>query len=146
MIISLFRRSLSLVRLNQAHRQIHSALRQTPGPASVPVVLFPGSLPPVRHSPGSQQKTAQGRLCRPRAVPSPEKNGVPERRIPQQRKKSVFSAKPQPDMYAMAVTKSRRERTNACGDVVRVGRLELPASCSQSKRATNCATPGYEIF
>ena len=29
--------------------------------------------------------------------------------------------------------------------VVRVGRLELPASCSQSKRATNCATPGYEI-
>ena len=30
--------------------------------------------------------------------------------------------------------------------MVRVGRLELPASCSQSKRATNCATPGYEIF
>ena len=30
--------------------------------------------------------------------------------------------------------------------LVRVGRLELPASCSQSKRATNCATPGYEIF
>ena len=27
-----------------------------------------------------------------------------------------------------------------------MGRLELPASCSQSKRATNCATPGYEIF
>ena len=27
--------------------------------------------------------------------------------------------------------------------LVRVGRLELPASCSQSKRATNCATPGY---
>ena len=26
--------------------------------------------------------------------------------------------------------------------LVRVGRLELPASCSQSKRATNCATPG----
>ena len=32
------------------------------------------------------------------------------------------------------------------GVLVRVGRLELPASCSQSKRATNCATPGYEIF
>ena len=31
-------------------------------------------------------------------------------------------------------------------NLVRVGRLELPASCSQSKRATNCATPGYEIF
>ena len=30
--------------------------------------------------------------------------------------------------------------------MVRVGRLELPASCSQSKRATNCATPGYGIF
>ena len=30
--------------------------------------------------------------------------------------------------------------------MVRVGRLELPASCSQSKRATNCATPGYIIF
>ena len=27
-----------------------------------------------------------------------------------------------------------------------MGRLELPASCSQSKRATNCATPGYEVF
>ena len=27
--------------------------------------------------------------------------------------------------------------------MVRVGRLELPASCSQSKRATNCATSGY---
>ena len=27
--------------------------------------------------------------------------------------------------------------------LVRVGRLELPASCSQSRRATNCATPGY---
>ena len=30
--------------------------------------------------------------------------------------------------------------------LVRVGRLELPASCSQSKRATNCATPGYSYF
>ena len=30
--------------------------------------------------------------------------------------------------------------------MVRVGRLELPASCSQSKRATNCATPGYSVF
>ena len=27
----------------------------------------------------------------------------------------------------------------------RDGRLELPTSCSQSKRATNCANPGYEI-
>ena len=30
--------------------------------------------------------------------------------------------------------------------LVRVGRLELPASCSQSERATNCATPGYSVF
>ena len=30
--------------------------------------------------------------------------------------------------------------------LVRVGRLELPASCSQSRRATNCATPGYGVF
>ncbi len=30
--------------------------------------------------------------------------------------------------------------------MVRVGRLELPASCSQSRRATNCATPGYTLF
>ena len=28
-------------------------------------------------------------------------------------------------------------------DVVRDGRLELPTSCSQSKRATNCANPGF---
>ena len=30
--------------------------------------------------------------------------------------------------------------------MVRVERLELPTSCSQSRRATNCATPGYGIF
>ena len=29
--------------------------------------------------------------------------------------------------------------------VVRVGRLELPASCSQSTRAASCATPGFII-
>ena len=29
------------------------------------------------------------------------------------------------------------------GAVVRDGRLELPTSCSQSKRATNCANPGF---
>ena len=34
---------------------------------------------------------------------------------------------------------------NSRFSLVRVGRLELPASCSQSKRATNCATPGYTI-
>ena len=34
---------------------------------------------------------------------------------------------------------------NSRFSMVRVGRLELPASCSQSKRATNCATPGYTI-
>ena len=30
--------------------------------------------------------------------------------------------------------------------VVGVGRLELPASCSQSRRATNCATPRYAVL
>ena len=39
-----------------------------------------------------------------------------------------------------------KPRTVFLTKLVRVGRLELPASCSQSKRATNCATPGYEIF
>ena len=37
-------------------------------------------------------------------------------------------------------------RTVFLKKLVRVGRLELPASCSQSKRATNCATPGYSVF
>ena len=30
--------------------------------------------------------------------------------------------------------------------MVRDGRLELPASCSQSKRATNCANPGFLVI
>ena len=30
--------------------------------------------------------------------------------------------------------------------VVRDGRLELPTSCSQSKRATNCANPGFLVI
>ena len=29
--------------------------------------------------------------------------------------------------------------------MVQVARLELAASCSQSRRATNCATPGYPL-
>ena len=32
------------------------------------------------------------------------------------------------------------------GSLVRVARLELAASCSQSRRATNCATPGYDVI
>ena len=32
------------------------------------------------------------------------------------------------------------------GVLVGVGRLELPASCSQSRRATNCATPRYAVL
>ena len=35
--------------------------------------------------------------------------------------------------------------TQVLSTMVRDGRLELPTSCSQSKRATNCANPGYEI-
>ena len=30
--------------------------------------------------------------------------------------------------------------------LVRDGRLELPTSCSQSKRATNCANPGFWVI
>ena len=30
--------------------------------------------------------------------------------------------------------------------MVRDGRLELPTSCSQSKRATNCANPGFWVI
>ena len=32
------------------------------------------------------------------------------------------------------------------GALVRDGRLELPTSCSQSKRATNCANPGFLVI
>ena len=32
------------------------------------------------------------------------------------------------------------------GAVVRDGRLELPTSCSQRKRATNCANPGFLVI
>ena len=31
-------------------------------------------------------------------------------------------------------------------NLVRDGRLELPTSCSQSKRATNCANPGFLVI
>ena len=31
-------------------------------------------------------------------------------------------------------------------NMVRDGRLELPTSCSQSKRATNCANPGFLVI
>ena len=40
----------------------------------------------------------------------------------------------------------KSERANALSlFMVRDGRLELPASCSQSRRATNCANPGYLV-
>ena len=41
---------------------------------------------------------------------------------------------------------SRSKRYKACSDVVRVTGFEPAASCSQSRRATNCATPGYVLF
>ena len=47
--------------------------------------------------------------------------------------------------YASAQHKNAK-RTAPWGSslyVVQVARLELAASCSQSRRATNCATPGY---
>ena len=43
----------------------------------------------------------------------------------------------------MPFAKNHRKHHIACGGVVRDGRLELPTSCSQSKRATNCANPGF---
>ena len=46
----------------------------------------------------------------------------------------------------MPFAKNHRKHHIACGGVVRDGRLELPTSCSQSKRATNCANPGYSAF
>ncbi len=48
--------------------------------------------------------------------------------------------------FVVKVKKNPSKSQDFDGFLVRVGRLELPASCSQSKRATNCATPGYEIF
>ena len=41
------------------------------------------------------------------------------------------------------VIKNRRERYKVRDDVVGVTGFEPAASCSQSKRATNCATPRY---
>ena len=36
--------------------------------------------------------------------------------------------------------------TQVLSTMVRDGRLELPTSCSQSKRATNCANPGFLVI
>ena len=36
--------------------------------------------------------------------------------------------------------------TQVLSTMVRDGRLELPTSCSQSKRATNCANPGFWVI
>ena len=46
----------------------------------------------------------------------------------------------------MPFAKNHRKHHIACGGVVRDGRLELPTSCSQSKRATNCANPGFLVI
>ena len=46
----------------------------------------------------------------------------------------------------MPFAKNHRKHHIACGGVVRDGRLELPTSCSQSKRATNCANPGFWVI
>ena len=42
-------------------------------------------------------------------------------------------------------TKSPESAKADSGLLVRVARLELAASCSQSRRATNCATPGNKF-
>ena len=46
----------------------------------------------------------------------------------------------------MPFAKNHRKHHIACGGVVRDGRPELPTSCSQSKRATNCANPGFLVI
>ena len=38
------------------------------------------------------------------------------------------------------------ELSGLCSDVVGVRGLEPRASCSQSRRATNCATPRYDTY
>ena len=56
-----------------------------------------------------------------------------------------------PPLFRRGGGERKRPRSQNCGGeadgvssrLVRVGRLELPASCSQSKRAANCATPGW---
>ena len=44
------------------------------------------------------------------------------------------------------IRKTAPEIVRFQGAVVRDGRLELPTSCSQSKRATNCANPGFLVI
>ena len=48
--------------------------------------------------------------------------------------------------FTLRKTVGMTQKPTISGAVVRDGRLELPTSCSQSKRATNCANPGYSAF
>ena len=48
--------------------------------------------------------------------------------------------------YILIYDKNTTKIYDFSGVLVGVGRLELPASCSQSRRATNCATPRYTVL
>ena len=49
-------------------------------------------------------------------------------------------------MVSVTNKKNPSEINDFRGILVRDGRLELPTSCSQSKRATNCANPGFLVI
>ena len=50
-------------------------------------------------------------------------------------------------MYTNMISKRKYDLLNQqIVFLVRDGRLELPTSCSQSRRATNCANPGYLVL
>ena len=48
--------------------------------------------------------------------------------------------------FTLRKTVGMTQKPTISGAVVRDGRLELPTSCSQSKRATNCANPGFLVI
>ena len=66
----------------------------------------------------------------------------------------LFFYAPQPKSLVLrAFLIKRKERKlqyqwyhNFRSYLVQVARLELAASCSQSRRATNCATPGLQVY
>ena len=61
--------------------------------------------------------------------------------LPQSRSPALLAGCP--DRISPSKQKSPNTTNAAFGLLVQVARLELAASCSQSRRATNCATPGY---
>ena len=79
---------------------------------------------------GSKRKTALGKSQRRYCYPDPHRKNIVGQPIKSQNYKCRKTA--------ISGGFSRF--------LVRDGRLELPTSCSQSRRATNCANPGYLVF